>query len=113
MKASDEKRQGALISTEFIKKHLKWRKKHVRGDSRQLICMGMAGTLAEADYINRFLAEDSILVYMLGVHVLVFMHVFMYLEPDNENNTKRKYDLKAKGNNWKWIKKMAQRDSAF
>lgn len=39
--------------------------------------------------------------------MLVFIHVFIYLEPDNENNPKRKYDLKAKGNNWKWIKKTA------
>lgn len=45
--------------------------------------MGMAGTLAEAVYINRFLAKDSILVYMLKVHVLAFMYEFMYLEPDN------------------------------
>jgi len=47
-----------MISAELIKKYLKWRKKHVRGDSRQLIFMGMAGTLAEADYVNRFLAKD-------------------------------------------------------
>lgn len=33
----------------IYKKHLKWQKKHVGGDPRQLIHMGMAGTLAEAD----------------------------------------------------------------
>jgi len=35
------------------------------------------------------------------------MLVFIYLEPENENNLKRKYDLEVKGSNWKWIKDMA------
>lgn len=39
--------------------------------------------------------------------MLVFMHIFMYLELDNENNPKTKYDVKAKWNNWKWIRKMS------
>lgn len=33
--------------------------------------------------------------------MLEFMHALMYLEPDNENNPKRRNDLKAKGNSWK------------